>query len=61
VSEPLPSVAELLAQAKLNGVVPDEADLAGVRDFLTVFLPALDELARHLPADASGPGPVGSE
>jgi hypothetical protein len=61
VSEPVASVAELLAQARLNGVDPDEADLAGVRDLLAVFLPALDELARLLPADAPGPAPLGSE
>jgi hypothetical protein len=61
VSERVASVEELRRQAKLQGVEPDEAELVGVHEFLAVFLPAVDELSRLLPADASGPVPLGTE
>jgi hypothetical protein len=61
VSVQVASVEELRRQANLQGVEPDEAELVGVREFLAVFLPAADELSRLLPADASGPVPLGTE
>ena len=60
MGEPAP-VEELRAQAERFGVEPADADLAGVRDFLAVFLPAVEGLTRLLPADAPGPAPLGSE
>jgi hypothetical protein len=52
------TVEELRAWARLQGIEADESDLEGVRDFLAVFLPALDELAELLPAGARGPEPL---
>jgi hypothetical protein len=52
------TVEELRAEAKLRGIEADDADLEGVRDFLAVFLPAVEELAELLPADAPGPEPL---
>jgi hypothetical protein len=58
VSEPVPSVDELRLQLERRGIEPDDDDLGGVRDFLAVFLPAVDELSRLLPGDAPGPLPL---
>jgi hypothetical protein len=52
------TVEELRAQARLQGIEPDEADLEGVREFLAVFLPAVEQLAEVLPAGAPGPEPL---
>jgi hypothetical protein len=50
------TVEELRAWARLQGIEPDENDLEGVREFLAVFLPAVEALGELLPADAPGPG-----
>jgi hypothetical protein len=52
------TIEELRAQAKLRGIDADELDLEGVREFLAVFLPAVEELAHLLPSDAPGPEPL---
>jgi hypothetical protein len=52
------TVGELQALARSQGVEPDDADLEGVRDFLAVFLPAVEALAELVPADAPGPEPL---
>ena len=52
------TIEELRAQAKLRGIDAEDADLEGVREFLAVFLPAVDELAELLPPDAPGPEPL---
>jgi hypothetical protein len=52
------TVEELRAEAKLRGIEADDADFEGVRDFLAVFLPAVEELVELLPADAPGPEPL---
>ena len=52
-----PSLEELRAEAARRGITADDADLEGVRAFLTVFLPAVDELAGIVPADAA-PAPL---
>ena len=46
---------ELRAQARRQGVEPDDADLEGVRDFLSVFLPAVEQLAELLAPESPGP------
>jgi hypothetical protein len=51
------SIEELRAIARRRGIEPDDADLAGVRDFLAVFLPAIDDLSRLLPDRVDAPGP----
>ena len=43
-STPLPSVDELRALARAQGVDPTDADLEGVLGFLRTVLPALGEL-----------------
>ena len=43
-STPLPSVSELRALARLQGVEPTDADLEAVLGFLGTVLPALREL-----------------
>jgi hypothetical protein len=43
-SSQLPSVEELRALARLQGVEPTDADLEGVLGFLRTVLPALREL-----------------
>ena len=43
-STPLPSLAELRALARAQGVDPTDADLEGVLGFLRTVLPALREL-----------------
>lgn len=52
------TVDELRALAQSQGIEPDDAELEGVRDFLAVFLPAVEELAGLLPADTPGPEPL---
>jgi hypothetical protein len=63
VGEPIASVEELLAQARLQGVEPDTAELATVREFLAVFLPGIDELSAMLPPGPTpaGPSPLSSK
>ena len=43
-STPLPSLEELRALARVQGVEPTDADLEGVLGFLATVLPALREL-----------------
>lgn len=43
-STSLPSLAELRALARVQGVEPSDADLEGVLGFLRTVLPALQEL-----------------
>jgi hypothetical protein len=43
-STPLPTVDELRALARAQGVDPSDADLEGVLGFLRTVLPALGEL-----------------
>jgi hypothetical protein len=52
------TVDELRAQARLQGIGPEDADLEGVRDFPAVFLPAVEELAELPPPSAPGPEPL---
>jgi len=52
------TVEQLRALARSQGIEPDDADLEGVGDFLAVFLPAVEELAELVPADAPGPEPL---
>jgi hypothetical protein len=52
------TVEDLRALARLRGIEADEEDLEGVRDFLAVFLPAIEELAELVPASAPGPEPL---
>jgi hypothetical protein len=51
------SLEELRAIARLHGVAADDADLAAVREFLSVFLPAAAALSEGLPPDAGLPAP----
>ena len=55
--EGFPSSAELCALAALQGVELEDADLAGVRGFLQVFLPAAAGLSELLPAEARAAAP----
>jgi hypothetical protein len=43
----------LREQAALQGVSPTEEDLAGVLDFVTRILPALEEIERRLPPETA--------
>ncbi|HEX2303019.1 MAG TPA: hypothetical protein VHH57_05295 [Gaiella sp.] len=43
-STPLPSLEELRALARVQGVEPTDADLEGVLGFLATVLPSLREL-----------------
>jgi hypothetical protein len=52
------TVEELQALARAQGIEPDDVELEGVRDFLAVFLPAVEKLAELLPPDAPGPEPL---
>jgi hypothetical protein len=61
VSEHVASLEELRAEARRRGVEADDAELKGVRQFLSVFLPAVDELSALLPPDAPGPSPLEAE
>ena len=53
-----PTVDEIRAAAAREGLQPTAAELEGVRDFLAVFLPAVDGLAALLPAGGEGAGPA---
>jgi hypothetical protein len=52
------TLEELRAWARQQGIEADDADLEGVRDFLAVFLPAVEALAELVPAEAPGPEPL---
>ena len=52
------SLEELRAIARLQGVEPDDADLAAVREFLSVFLPAAGALSQGLAPGGGDPGAV---
>jgi hypothetical protein len=51
------SLEELGALARLQGIEPDDADLAAVREFLSVFLPAAAGLSQGLPPETGIPAP----
>ena len=53
-----PTVDEIRAAAAREGLHPAVAELEGVRDFLAVFLPAVEGLAALLPAGGAGAGPA---
>ena len=53
-----PTVDEIRAAAAREGLQPTAAELEGVRDFLAVFLPAVEGLAALLPAGGEGAGPA---
>ena len=53
-----PTVEEIRAVAAREGLCPAAAELEGVRDFLAVFLPAVDGLAALLSAGGEGAGPA---
>ena len=53
-----PTVDELRAAAAREGLHPATVELEGVRDFLAVFLPAVEGLAALLPAGGEGAGPA---
>ena len=53
-----PTVEEIRAAAAREGLHPAAAELEGVRDFLAVFLPAVEGLAALLPAGGAGAGPA---
>lgn len=57
-ASPAPGLDELRAGAAREGLAPADADLETVRDFLAVFLPAVESLADLLPTGAAGPGPA---
>ncbi len=46
-STPLPTLEELRALARSQGVEPSDADLEGVLGFLATVLPALRDLEQH--------------
>ena len=50
-STPLPTLAELRALARVQGVEPTDADLEGVLGFLATVLPALRELEEQTGRD----------
>jgi hypothetical protein len=50
-STPLPSLEELRALARLQGVEPSDADLEGVLGFLATVLPALRDLEERTGRD----------
>ena len=53
-----PTVDEIRAAAAREGLYPAAPELEGVRDFLAVFLPAVEGLAALLPAGGAGAGPA---
>jgi hypothetical protein len=55
-STPLPSLDELRALARLQGVEPTDADLEGVLGFLRTVLPTLRELEEATPRDVPPAG-----
>jgi hypothetical protein len=56
VSGPAPSLDDLRRQAAALRIDAADEDLEGVRAFLDVILPALEEIERTLPADAPPTG-----
>ena len=50
-------IEEIRAAAAREGLAPADVDLETVRDFLAVFLPAVEALAELLPAGGEGAGP----
>ena len=55
-STPLPTIAELRALARLQGVDPTDADLEGVLGFFRTVLPALRELEQATGRDVPPAG-----
>ena len=55
-STPLPTVEELRALARVQGVEPTDADLEGVLGFLRTVLPALRELEERTRRDVPPAG-----
>jgi hypothetical protein len=55
-STSLPSLAELRALARVQGVEPSDADLEGVLGFLRTVLPALQELEEATDRDVPPAG-----
>jgi hypothetical protein len=55
-STPLPSLEELRALARAQGVDPTDADLEGVLGFLGIVLPALRELEGETDRDVPPAG-----
>ncbi|HET9937584.1 MAG TPA: hypothetical protein VFQ28_02250 [Gaiella sp.] len=55
-STPLPTLAELRALARVQGVEPTDADLEGVLGFLATVLPALRELEEQTGRDVPPAG-----
>lgn len=53
-----PGLEEIRAGAAREGLAPADADLETVRDFLAVFLPAVEGLADLLPPGGAGAGPA---
>jgi hypothetical protein len=60
---PTPGSDEIRAAAAREGLAPPAADIEVVRDFLAVFLPAVEGLAALLPPGGvgAGPAPLGRE
>lgn len=58
-----PGLDEIRAAAAREGLPPPAADIEVVRDFLAVFLPAVEGLAALLPPGGigAGPAPLGRE
>ena len=55
-STPLPSLEELRALSRLQGVEPSDADLEGVLGFLATVLPTLRELEERTSRDVPPAG-----
>jgi len=55
-SSPVPSLEELRALARAQGVEPSDADLEGVLGFLRTVLPSLRELEEATPRDVPPAG-----
>ena len=55
-STPLPTLEELRALARLQGVDPTDADLEGVLSFLQTVLPALRKLEEETRRDVPPAG-----
>jgi hypothetical protein len=55
-STPLPTLDELRALARVQGVEPTDADLEGVLGFLATVLPALRELEEQTGRDVPPAG-----
>ncbi len=55
-SSPVPSLEELRALARAQGVEPSDADLEGVLRFLGTVLPSLRELEEATPRDVPPAG-----